>query len=111
MKVTELFRKKTNPTGVFYNTWEHTGWGNRLEITDHYRANGHLPFYLKPGDEIRTKMESGKVGRYLIKSVNQCLDPRDMFFAEISPIGYLDRPAERGFLKDVDIDLMPDYEQ
>lgn len=88
------FTKKRGPkpTGRVYNQWEHQGWGDRIGIWDWEKCklDGHLPFYLQVGDEIRFKMQSGRVGRGLITEVKQMSDPHDMFFATFYPLGYLD---------------------
>jgi hypothetical protein len=41
------------------------------------------------GDEIRFEMSSGKIFRCLVKKVEWCRGPDDMYFADLVDIGYL----------------------
>lgn len=40
------------------------------------------------GDVITTKMKSGKIGVFEIVKVEWCNDPRNMYFADVKPVGY-----------------------
>lgn len=79
-------------TGKVVNMWDHKGWGNNISWFDWDKRMivGHLITIPKVGDELRANLQSGKVGRFLITVVEPCRDPRDMFFATVSDIGYLD---------------------
>ena len=79
-----------------YNMWEHIGWGNRISWSywEHRKINGHLPYKLKPGDEIRSRMQSGKIARFRVTEVEYCGDPKDMFFATVEDVGYLEDAKE-----------------
>lgn len=79
------------PTGRIINMWKHTGWGNSISFTDweKRRLVGHLPNRPKIGDEIRSKMESGEIGRFLVSEVEYCRDPKDMFFCTVKDLKYL----------------------
>lgn len=73
------------------NLWEHSGWGDSVYFSsfEERRIAGHLQERLKLGDEIRSKMDSGKVGRFEIIDIEYCRDPRDQFFATVKDLGYL----------------------
>ena len=74
------------------NLWEHKGWGDSIYWLDYDRRSltGHLRPTPIEGDEIRSKMESGKIGRFILKEVKRCVNPSDQFFATTSKlIGYL----------------------
>ena len=75
---------------MILNMWEHNGWGDCVHWSDFEsrRISGHLQERLKTDDEIRSKMESGKIARFKVKSVEQMTDPPDQFFATLSYIGY-----------------------
>lgn len=79
------------PTGRIINLWEHAGWGDSIMFYDweKRRLVGHLGKRPKIGDEIRSKMESGKIGRFLVSEVEYCRDPNDMFFCTVKDLKYL----------------------
>lgn len=85
---------RENKEKSIVNMWEHKGWGNSIQFIDYEsgRISGHLHFRLKVGDEVRSKMESGKIGRFKIIAHRQCHDPSDMFFATVEAIGYVGEP-------------------
>ena len=90
-KILLWFRRKTTKTGNIYKMWEHSEWGNRVSWTDwHAREiDGHL-LGIKKGDEIRSKMESGKIARFVVIEITYCSDPSDMFFGKVKDLGYED---------------------
>ena len=71
------------PTGYIYEQWNHSSWGNHISILswDKRRIYGHMFRIPRVGDEIRFKMESGKIGRFLVVRLEHCSSPSDMFFA------------------------------
>ena len=73
------------------NMQDHNCWGNCVDWFnwDTREVVGHLPTIPDIGDELRSKMDSGKIARFRIESVRQQTDPNDMFFATVSDIGYL----------------------
>jgi len=78
-----------------YNLWEHNSWGNKIDVFDWDKRTivGWMQVKPEVGDEIRIKMQSGKIGRFSITSVETYLDPKDMFFAQFKEIGYLNSNA------------------
>lgn len=80
------------PTEEIINLWEHNGWGNNVYFSDfkNRKITGHLSPRPKVGDEIRSKMSSGKIGRFLVKEIEYCRDPNDMFFCDVEDLGYLE---------------------
>lgn len=71
--------------------WEHQGWGNCINFTtdECTEIEGWLTPRPNNGDELQVKMKSGKIGRYEIIDIDYMSDPRDMFFANLKPIGYV----------------------
>lgn len=71
-----------------------SSWGHRISITefkgDWGRCNGHISPPVKEGDTFRYQMESGKIAEFELTKVKNCNDPRDQFFAEFKPLGYVD---------------------
>lgn len=56
---------------------------------DRMRISG-WSFDIDEGDEVRSKMESGRTGRFRVVKMDRMLDPRDQFFATVEPIGYVE---------------------
>ncbi len=89
-----LRRRKADPTPAqephIYST---SGgyWGCHVEwLTDHEKVWGHHPTIPSVGDRIHSPMQSGRTGVYEVTAVERCRDPDDMFFADVTPLGYLD---------------------
>ena len=51
---------------------------------------GGFGFYLEEGDEVHSRMQSGKIGRFKVVKLDRMLDPTDQFFATVEPIGYVE---------------------
>lgn len=88
--IVDLFCKnETN--GVVIDMDSKKGWGNSIRFHDWERRRivGWLTPIPKVGTEIRSKMESGKIGRFKIIKVEPCGDPSDMFFATVKDLDYL----------------------
>jgi hypothetical protein len=75
------------------------GWGHHIEWyapkqfqdqkTIHtYTVWGHLPNIPSQGDVLIAKMASGKMAKFVFKSVDRQSDPPDMFFGEVGFVGY-----------------------
>lgn len=80
------------PTKVI-NMWEHRGWGDNIGWTNYERREIYgfsTPWLYDTDTEIRSEMESGKIARFKIISIEYKLDPRDMFFAKVEDLGYLE---------------------
>lgn len=76
-----------------FKLWEHEGWGNSMFFLtwEKREITGHIsPIRPEVGDEIQSRMASGKVARFKVASVNLCSDPSDMFFATVEDVGYLE---------------------
>lgn len=95
----KFFHNKKTPikhdiiqTGEIINLWEHNSWGNSVYFSDfkNRKITGHLSPRPKVGDEIRSKMSNGKIGRFLVKEIEYCRDPNDMFFCNVEDFGYLE---------------------
>lgn len=74
------------------NLWEHNSWGNNVYFFDYDERKlvGWLTPLPKVGDEVRSKMQSRKIARFEIISIDVKKDPPDMFFAIVKDIGYLE---------------------
>lgn len=79
-------------TGRIINEWEYKTWGNMISWVnwEHYdlRMTGHLKERPIVGDEIRCKMESGKLGRFVVKKASYT-EVHDQFFINVDFIGYV----------------------
>lgn len=75
-----------------WRMWEHSGWGDSVSFWDFEkrRITGHLTPRPRVGDEVQAKMQSGKIGRFEIQEVDYMLDPKDMFFATVKDVGYVE---------------------
>lgn len=79
----------TQRWGWHYEVWKPSS-GDPAKEPTHFTGHG---YGLKVGDHLLTEMQSGRVGRWLIKSVRYEHDPRDMWWAEAVLDGYLDARA------------------
>lgn len=91
MKLLERFRRGFRLSGYVYDANKHNGWGNNIEWSDYDKRRIVGWLYRKPqvGDEIRFKMQSGKVARFAVKEVERAWGVHDMFFADVMDIGYV----------------------
>ena len=75
------------------NIWEHSGWGNSINWFDWdtRKIHGHLKYSnnLIVGDEIRSKMQSGNIGRFEVVEIKHMYNPSDQFFATLKDLGPL----------------------
>lgn len=90
---------KTKPTGYVFKMWEHSTWGNRIEFLnwDQRTISGHYlnrllassrKYKIDVGDELQCKMETGKIGRFLVTEIKYESNPPDMFFGKVKDLGY-----------------------
>ena len=96
------------------------GWGNAIQFSTYkkgsaiQRVHGFKHRFPQPGDVLQVPMESGKPGYWRFTEIEPCGDPRDMFFATISILGYEDEGDTPNILKQVteydqQIDDIPAY--
>lgn len=90
----------TNKDPKTYKKWEHTGWGDAINITKvnedgTFRIVGWLWHKPKNGDYLIYKVSSGKKAKGLICEVEYCGDPHDMFFAKVIPLEYYEEKTNR----------------
>jgi len=86
-------KQKIKPTGKILNMWERNGWGNSINWSDFEKRRivGHITPMIRVGDEVRSKMDSGKTARFIVKEVERMRDPNDMLFAIVEDyIGYVE---------------------
>lgn len=81
------------------NVWEHNGWGNSISWNDwdKRKLGGHLTPKPRVDDEIRDKLESGKIGRFRVRNVDYVASVHDMFWCNVSDVGYLEDDAQKVF--------------
>lgn len=70
---------------------EHGEWGDHIKWWDGGTKKmwGHTCPRPETGDLILVQMESGGLAIYEVTSHEHCRDPRDMFFADVKPKGYV----------------------
>lgn len=68
-------------------------WGNTIQFDseDKTRINGHKTPMVENGDVFGQRMQSGRLAIFRIRNVKPCGDPRDMFFAEVDFMHYLEQ--------------------
>ena len=75
-----------------YRMWEHNQWGNSISWFDfdNYRITGFSkqPDKIGVGDYILSEMQSGKIARFIVKSIEYKDDPTDMFFGGLEFMEY-----------------------
>lgn len=76
-------------TGKSWNSWEHNGWGNSIQYDKETGWHGWTTPLVRKGDVILMRMTSGKILKAVISSIKYAGDPRDMWFAEVVPLGYV----------------------
>ena len=75
------------------NIWEHKFWGDNIGWTDWQSRKIYgfsQPYLYDEKTEFREQMQSRKVARFKPKKIDYELDPKDMFFAELEDLGYVE---------------------
>jgi hypothetical protein len=95
-KLNELlsyFLPRKRMTGKVWVMKDHQGWGNRIGWfdTDELKLSGHTTPRPEIGDELQAETESHKVMRYVFTDVEYVRDPRDMWFATVEQLGYVNQ--------------------
>ncbi len=100
----DIFRRRSKPMprpradAVLYEVGG--TWGSRIEWTDNAageslrRVVGWKSPIPTKGDVLICAMKSGKTGVWVFMGIEYCMDPSDMFFADVCPLGYV---GEVGF--------------
>lgn len=89
----KLQSNNSNPRS--FKLWEHDSWGDKISIRKIY-DNGSFQIvgwlYDRPiqGDWLIYEVQSGKYAKGIIHNIKYCQDPRDMFFADVLPVEYVD---------------------
>ncbi len=88
----KLFKKKIKKTGRVIKLWQHNTWGNSVYFNDweKRKITGFLRNLPVIGDCIHTKMESGSTAELMIIDIKYTHNPKDMFFATVKDIGYVE---------------------
>jgi hypothetical protein len=68
------------------------GWGDAIhwQDTENPRVVGWKTPMPREGDILVSPMESGKRGKFVFGKIEACGDPRDMFFASLRFLGYVE---------------------
>lgn len=77
------------PSGRIINYSDHRGWGDSFHFSGPNKIVGWLTPLPEYNDEFRVPMKSGKLGRFRVNSVEQEIDPPDMFYATVRFVGYV----------------------
>lgn len=85
---------RLNPNPKEYKIWEHRDFGDSIQVSrinkNTFSIRGWLQNKPKDGDKLIYKAGNGKDAVGYIVDVSHCGCPRDMFFANVIPIGYYD---------------------
>lgn len=75
-----------------WKIWEHDCWGDSIFFIDYdkRRISGHVTPMIQVGDEIQSRMTSGKIARFEVDNLKVCTDPSDQFFATVIDKGYVE---------------------
>ena len=81
------------PEKRIYTRSHQGGWGRNWSFmagsgTENRRIYGHQPQLPRVGDEFHPAMQSGGHGIFRVTKVEYCVDPPDMFFADVEFVGY-----------------------
>lgn len=86
------------------------GWGNHISwLEPEQKVYGHKRRLPRKGDEILSRMKSGKTGVYRITSIRYARDPADMFFADVRFVGCVGEELEPAAVPVVKTSLQADY--
>lgn len=96
-KQAKLIKKlqSSNPNPRIFKRWEHQSWGDKISIRKAYEdgsfaIRGWLYKRPKEGDLFVYETQDGKYAKGIIHNVEYCHDPRDLFFADVIPIDYIE---------------------
>lgn len=85
---------KLNPARKVYQKENYQSWGNAIYWLDKptdYKIYGFIASpKIKEGDELRIRLSSGRIGCLIMYNIDYKNDPRDMFFANVKELGFLD---------------------
>lgn len=87
-----MTKEVENPNPQIYNMRKCRSWGNAINWLnfDTRCVSGHQYRIPKVGDFLIAEMTSGKLYKFKFIKVEQCRDPKDMFFANVKDVGYCD---------------------
>jgi len=85
--------KVNNSPNRIVNIWEHKSWGDNIGWIDWDGKKIYgfsSPYLYDEQTEFRERMQSGKIARFRPIKIEYELVPHDMFFAELTDLGYLE---------------------
>lgn len=75
------------------NMWEHEKFGDAIGFLKYEKNNIEICGYyegIEVGDELRSKMDSGKIGRFEVTKINYISNgAKGQFWGRVQPLGYL----------------------
>lgn len=78
-----------HPIDAFHTTPYDDRWGCHIKWVEFpYKIWGHYPRRINQGEVFASHMASGQYGLFIIKDIRWELDPDDMFWADVQPLGY-----------------------
>ena len=96
--LSKFFKPKKLKRGHVYVKDDHSSWGNSIRFENQPKTfrdiksvNGHLNRIPRAGDVLEVDHEEGVVIEFQFTKVDQCSNPRDMFFADVELIGVFNR--------------------
>ena len=90
--------QKIKRDGREWDLGKHRGWGNNIDLLRPEKIHepsvdfvGWISFpHVAEGDTFLVPMQSGRSARFVATEVKYQSDPKDMFFAKATPVGYAD---------------------
>lgn len=79
------FRRLPNPTGRYWNLWEHQRIDSQIGFSDfkHGLIAGYMDLdRIVVGDEIRARLNGGVVGRFIVTHIRY-IEPGGSFFGRV----------------------------
>lgn len=75
-----------------YDMDNHSSWGSSINwyCYKSRRIHGHITPMIRAGDEVVSKMASGKHAVFRVVEVERMTNPTDQFFAKVEDVGYLE---------------------
>jgi hypothetical protein len=80
-------KPKTVPEGCEHD-FTVSYWGHAIHDISDLHICGHSTPVPKNCDVILRRMQSGKVGRFQLLNLERFGDPKDMWSADVKPLGY-----------------------
>ena len=95
-KFQNVFKKKIQLTGRIIDMNEHSYWGDSIYFSnlEARRITGHMPNRPVVGDVLVVIEDGKRRAGYIVVKMEYMSDPPDMFFGNVSFIGYEERKVD-----------------